>query len=133
VAGNVISQDPTVCVACVPPGSSVDLVISTGPAANVPPVAEDDFASVRRKQQKIEALVTTINLTDNDSDSDGFIDTTSVVILIEPTQGTIVNNGDGTVDYTPTRRKGTFNLTYTVNDNEGATSNVATLRINVTN
>ena len=57
----------------------------------------------------------------------------TVAFLIEPAQGTIVDNGDGTVDYTPTRKKGTFNLTYTVDDNLGATSNVATLRINVTN
>ena len=101
--------------------------------SNVPPVAEDDFASVQRRQKNKAHVWHTINLTANDSDSDGSIATGTVTILSLPAYGTIRNKGDGTVDYRPRRKKGTFNLTYTVNDNEGATSNVATLRINVTN
>jgi beta-lactam-binding protein with PASTA domain len=31
-SGDVISQNPTACTACVAPGSAVDLVVSTGPA-----------------------------------------------------------------------------------------------------
>ncbi len=105
--------------------------------ANVPPVAEDDFLSVPRKPKGVAQTDPTnthdIDLVFNDTDSDGSIVPTSVNILSLPASGNIIDNGDGTVSYQPARRKGTFNLTYTVDDNDGATSNVATLRINVTN
>jgi len=130
--GSVISQDPSDCTACVPPGSSVDLVISTGPAANAPPVANDDFASISRKPKGSQNSIT-IDLLDNDTDADGSLVPGSTNILSTPSHGAITDHGDGTVTYEPTRKKGTFNLTYTVEDNVGATSNVATLRINVTN
>ena len=48
--------------------------------------------------------------------------------------GTVVNNGDGTVTYTPKRGfRGTDTFKYTVNDDAipAATSNEATVRVNV--
>jgi len=38
--GDVISQSPTACTACTAPGSTVDLVVSSGPVSNSAPVVE---------------------------------------------------------------------------------------------
>ena len=49
-----------------------------------------------------------------------------------PKGGTITNNGDGTVDFDPKRGfRGTDTFTYTVQDLENATSNAATVQVNV--
>jgi hypothetical protein len=73
---------------------------------------------------------------DEDADPDGSIDATSVVITTgtkSQAGGTVTNNGDGTITYTPKSAgyRGTDTFQYTVNDNVGATSNVATVHINV--
>jgi hypothetical protein len=66
----------------------------------------------------------------NDTDADGTIDATSVAIVGQPANGSVLNNGDGTVTYTPQGGfTGTDNFTYTVQDNEGATSNQATVTV----
>jgi hypothetical protein len=97
---------------------------------NIPPFANDDFAETTRNTDLVNFSVTA-----NDVDADGTIDATTVVIETGPnTQrgGTVVNNGDGTVTFTPKRGfRGTDTFAYTVMDNDGATSNVATVRINV--
>ncbi|MDH4279919.1 MAG: hypothetical protein OEW83_17755, partial [Acidimicrobiia bacterium] len=71
---------------------------STGPVPNRPPVATDDTASA------LEETLTTIDVVSNDFDPDGNLDVTSVntdcVGCALPTLGTLVNNGDGTFDYT---------------------------------
>jgi len=100
------------------------------PAANIPPFANDDFASTTRNSTGV-----TFSVTANDVDPDGTIDVTTVVITTGGnTQrgGTVVENGDGTVTYVPRRGfRGTDTFRYQVNDNEGATSNEATVRVNV--
>jgi len=100
------------------------------PAANIPPFANDDFASTTRNSTGI-----TFSVTANDVDPDGTIDVTTVVITTGGnTQrgGTVVENGDGTVTYVPKRGfRGTDTFRYQVNDNDGATSNEATVRVNV--
>ena len=72
-----------------------------------------------------------IDLTANDDDVDGNMDPTAVTITQLPNQGTLVNNGDGTVTYTPNEGTGqtgdSFN--YTVSDTCGATSNIATCQV----
>jgi len=102
------------------------------PAANLPPFANDDFATATKN-----SAGNIINLTDNDVDADGTIDVTTVNITTGGnTQrgGTVVNNFDGTVTYTPKKGfRGTDTFQYTVMDNDGATSNEATVRINVVN
>ena len=71
------------------------------------------------------------NLTDNDSDEDGTIDPNSIVIVNWPEKVLeITVHGDGTV--TVTRLNGTRSdrsFTYTVEDNLGATSNIATVEV----
>ncbi|NJP07198.1 MAG: cadherin-like domain-containing protein, partial [Chloroflexaceae bacterium] len=78
----------------------------------------------------------TIDLLANDNDpDDGTLDRTSVVIT-DPAagRGTVVNNGDGTVTYTPpTGFTGTATMNYTVKDNHGHQSNSAQVQVVVSN
>ena len=62
---------------------------------NDAPVANDDSTTTP------EDTPVTINLTANDTDLDGTIDVTSVTIVSGPANGTLVDNGDGTVTYSP--------------------------------
>ncbi len=93
---------------------------------NDAPIANDDSATT-----PIDTPVT-IDLTDNDTDVDGTIDDTSLVI-VQPDNGTVVDNGDGTVSYTPDLNfVGTDTFTYTVLDDDGEISNEATVTVTVT-
>jgi hypothetical protein len=97
----------------------------------VAPVANDDTASITQG-----TTLTNFDIVANDVDPDGTIDPTSVVITTGTTTqrgGTVVNNGDGTITYSPPNPgfRGTDTFQYTVNDDLGETSNVATVRINV--
>jgi len=101
-----------------------------GASANVPPFANDDFAETPKNTDLVNFSVTA-----NDVDADGTIDDTTVVITTGATTqrgGTVVENGDGTVTFTPKKGfRGTDTFKYTVNDDAGATSNEATVRVNV--
>ncbi|GJQ60611.1 MAG: tandem-95 repeat protein [Candidatus Scalindua sp. AMX11] len=106
--------------------SNVATVTVTVNSTNIPPVAINDPAMTTE-----EALVN-INVIGNDTDSDGTIDPATVTIVSAPSNGTALPKGDGTVDYTPTTGfTGQDTFTYTVNDNLGATSNVATVTVTV--
>jgi hypothetical protein len=98
------------------------------PAPNNPPVAVDDTAVTN------QGAAVVLNVTANDTDDDGNIDPTTVTIVTGPNSGTVnVNATTGAVTYTPAATFfGTVSFTYTVNDNDGATSNVATVRVTVT-
>ncbi len=93
---------------------------------NDAPIANDDTATTP------EETPVTIDLTDNDTDVDGTIDDTSLVI-VQPVNGNVVDNGDGTVSYTPDLDfVGTDTFTYTVLDDDGEISNEATVTVTVT-
>ena len=93
---------------------------------NAPPAAQNDAASTNQNTP------VTVNLTANDSDSDGSLNPGSVAITSAPTRGTVVNNGNGTVTYTPTTNLvGADSFSYTVRDNLNAISNTATVSISV--
>jgi hypothetical protein len=93
---------------------------------NDPPVAQDD------NETTLQDRPITIDVISNDSDLDGTIDPTSVVILTNPANGTVEVYADGTVVYTPDADfYGTDSFTYTVKDNEGETSNEATVTVTV--
>lgn len=64
-------------------------------AINDAPVAGADNAVAD------EDTMLVINVFGNDSDVDGNLDPGSTTLIDAPTSGTIINNGDGTFDYTP--------------------------------
>jgi hypothetical protein len=95
-------------------------------AANQPPTAADDSASVTAGQS------TTVEVLANDQDSDGSLDASSVQVTSGPSTGTATVNGDGTITYdASTGASGDVTFTYTVADDDGATSNEATVTVSV--
>ena len=95
----------------------------------LPPTAFDFSASTVVDTPRV------IDMTAHAIAPDGTINPTSVVIVpgAGPTDGELLNNGDGTVTYTPnTGFLGSDSFQYTVDDNFGTTSNVATVTITVT-
>jgi len=94
---------------------------------NQVPVVNNDAATTL-----FDTLIA-IDVLANDTDSDGTIDATSVVIVEDVTNGvTNVDAATGVVNYTPNAGfSGADSFTYTVNDDQGATSNVATVSVTV--
>ncbi len=91
------------------------------------PVAKDDTANTIE-----DTLVKTGNVLDNDTIIDGAIITSSDISSIQG--GTVVNNGDGTFNYTPkTGFVGDDTFTYTICDDDVVAScSTATVTITVT-
>ncbi|RLG38661.1 MAG: hypothetical protein DRO01_06270, partial [Thermoproteota archaeon] len=107
-------------------GTDTATVTITVTCVNDPPVAVDDADTTN------EDTPVTTDVVANDYDIDGTIVPSTVAILSGPANGSVTNNGDGTVTYTPDPNfSGTDTYTYTVKDNDGATSNVATVTITV--
>jgi FtsP/CotA-like multicopper oxidase with cupredoxin domain len=112
--------------------ATVNVTVEATPPVNIPPFANDDFASTTKNSAGI-----TFSVTANDVDADSNIDVTSVVITtggITQRSGTVTANPDGTVTYVPKRGfRGTDTFKYTVEDDAvpPATSNEATVRVNV--
>jgi Ca2+-binding RTX toxin-like protein len=96
-------------------------------AVNDLPTANNDTAQTTLNNAVI------INLLSNDSDIDGFLVPSTVTLLSNPTNGTVIlNTSTGAATYTPsTNFTGTDSFTYTVQDNENGTSNTATVNITV--
>jgi hypothetical protein len=94
---------------------------------NQPPVAGNDAATTNANSPVL------INVLANDSDPDGTIDPTSLVIVGAPQHGTLaVDPTTGFLQFTPAFNFiGTDAFTYRVRDNQGALSNVATVTITV--
>jgi hypothetical protein len=93
---------------------------------SAPPVANDDAATTDEDTPLIG-----FDIVANDTDADG-INATSVIITSSATNGLLLNNGDGTVRYIPNANfNGSDSFTYTVRDNLGLLSNLATGTITV--
>ncbi|MCI2230252.1 Ig-like domain-containing protein, partial [Polaribacter sp. MSW13] len=112
-------------------------------SVNDAPVANDNSGTIPEG-----AILTLTTIGANDTDVDGTIDTTSI-ILIDPNNaantgatgtplvianiGTYSVNGAGTVVFTPLENfNGPADIKYTIKDNDGLVSNQATLDISVT-
>jgi hypothetical protein len=110
--------------------ATVTVTVSAAPG-NQPPVANDDYDTVMRNTGASNNSVT-IDVVANDTDADGSVAASTVAITADPRKGVAVNNGDGTVTYTPTAgKRGSDAFGYTVMDDLGATSNVATVRVDI--
>jgi hypothetical protein len=71
-------------------------------------------------------------LTANDIDPDGDLDESSLVISQMPAYGVVVNNGDGSVTYSPSSgHNGSDVFSYFVFDHTGLQSNTATVQVDV--
>jgi len=94
---------------------------------NKSPVANTDWGTT-----DVDTAVV-IDVTANDTDEDGTIDVTTVTISANPDDGTVsVNSATGKVTYTPDSGfAGTDTFTYTVKDNDGARSNVASVIVTI--
>ncbi len=90
------------------------------------PQAADDSA------QTISGQPTTISVLANDNDPDGSLDPKGIAIVQAPGHGHAVAADNGTVTYTPAAGfSGTDRFDYTVTDNDGATSNAASVTVSV--
>jgi gliding motility-associated-like protein len=115
--------------------TNVATVSITVTPVNDAPVANNDTATTAEDTPAI------LNITANDTDQDGTIDVTSVDLdpatpgqqtSISTTAGVFSVNAGVLTFYPAANYNGPASITYTVNDNSGATSNVATVSITVT-
>ena len=110
-------------------GSSVTATVTvTINAVNDAPVATNDMASTA------EDTAVSINVASNDSDIDtgDSVDTGSLAVVTGPSDGSAVVSA-GEILYTPDANfNGSDSFTYTIDDSTGATSNTATVIVNVT-
>ncbi|WP_425398641.1 Ig-like domain-containing protein [Aeoliella sp.] len=94
--------------------------------SNTPPVAGDD------ERWMLEGGSITLALLANDQDSEGALDSSSIVLVTHPMYGDAVVSEYGQLTYTPaTTFTGIENFTYTVADSLGVISNEATVTIHV--
>ncbi|MFB6232110.1 MAG: Ig-like domain-containing protein, partial [Salinibacter sp.] len=95
-------------------------------AVNARPTASDD------SNQTIESQPVTTDVLANDSDPDGRLNASTVQVQTNPSNGSASANSDGTITYTPDAGfTGTDSYAYTVEDDDGARSNEATVTIDV--
>ena len=108
--------------------ATVTITINEVVIPNVAPSAQDDTAGPIESTQSV-----TIDVLNNDSDSDGSLVLSSVTIDTAPANGiATVDQATGQITYTHNGSATTSDsFTYTVDDNEGAVSNVATVTISI--
>ncbi len=107
--------------------SSAATVTVTVTPVNDTPVANDDSATVG------EGNTFSVNLVGNDVDPENDFDLASINIASGAANGTLTINNDGSVDYTHDGSEAASDsFTYTIDDNDGARSNIATVSITVT-
>lgn len=93
---------------------------------NIAPIAQNDTATVMQGQSvQIEVLA-------NDSDADGTLVPAGIAIIQPPTNGSAsVDSSTGLVLYSHNGSLNGDSFTYTANDNDGGTSNLASVTIDV--
>ncbi len=100
-----------------------------------PPIANTDVAStVANANPALTGVPVTINVIANDLPGNvgGTINAGSTSVTVGPTNGSIVNNGNGTITYTPAAGfTGTDTFTYTVSDAAGNGPSTAIVTVTV--
>ncbi|MEZ4858414.1 MAG: T9SS type A sorting domain-containing protein [Flavobacteriaceae bacterium] len=124
VVGDIISGSAAIFFDFNPP--VITNTVITEIVDNEAPIANDDTLVI------VEGNTGSVDVASNDVDMDGTLDVTSIVVTNPPLYGTLNNNGDGTFTYI---HDGSLNpedyFRYTINDNEGLTSNVAVVSITI--
>ena len=112
--------------------ATATVTINVTAAVNIAPVAVDDYVTVTRNTGATNNFVTIV-VSANDTDADGTVDPLTVAIDANPLNGTaVVDAVTGNITYTPRAGfRGSDAFSYTINDNGGATSNAATVRVDV--
>ncbi|MDT9309424.1 MAG: Ig-like domain-containing protein, partial [Limnospira sp. Paracas R14] len=101
-------------------------VVTPEPVENQPPIANDDTVRVEPSQSVI------IDVLSNDSDPDGVLIPDTVTVVDLPDYGTITVNPNGTITYSHDGSStSTDSFTYTVEDDDGAISNLATVSLTI--
>ncbi len=96
-------------------GTATANVFVMATPVNDDPVAANDVATTN------EDTAVTIDLLANDGDVDG--DSLTIIAITTPALGSVVNNGDGTITYTPAADLyGTDSFSYTIADGNGGTA-----------
>ncbi len=92
---------------------------------NVPPTAADDAATAQKDAAE------TVGVIANDTDANGDAFSVTAIDAASANGGAVVNNGDGTITYTPPAAfTGTDTFGYTITDTNG-TTDTATVTITV--
>ncbi len=90
------------------------------------PIAVDDVITIEEDVQSM------LNIVENDTDVDGTLDVSGVILVSDPPNGVVEITAEG-VKYTPQENfTGTDTFTYTITDDDGAVSNVATVNLTIT-
>lgn len=106
--------------------SNSTTVTITITGVNDTPVAAYDSFTVD------EGATSTLNLITNDHDAENGLDDTTVAIVSGPAHGSLVINGDGTIDYShDASENDSDSFTYTIDDHSGATSNIVTVGLTI--
>ncbi|MBT1707421.1 tandem-95 repeat protein [Fulvivirgaceae bacterium PWU5] len=115
--------------------SNAATITITVNSVNDPPVANNDLAAAEENE------TVTVNVLENDIDIDGSLNIgtvdlntsqTGIQTSITTSAGIFTVNSSGVVTFDPNENyNGIATTTYTVRDNAGATSNAATISINV--
>lgn len=95
---------------------------------NSTPIANNDTRSTLMDE------FVEIDVPTNDTDADGTINKATVVVKTQPAHGTVsLPDAQGNITYTPhLGYVGTDSFTYTIKDNNGTESNIATVTITIT-
>ena len=111
---------------------TASVTITVVAAANKPPVATNDsYTAPIRRSNNYTARV--FNVLANDKDPDGSLNVATVSITSAPNKGgSVTVNSNGTLSYVPRLGfSGTESFKYKVKDNQGASSNAATVSVSV--
>ena len=107
-----------VCDLTLPTSLCDSAVIRISVIAGNAPITNTDTVTLNE-----DTINVVINLLQNDSDPDGNLDSTSITIIKEVSNGVAVNNADGTITYSPISNfYGSDTLVYQICDSTGLCS-----------